>query len=46
LLDSGALVQDGVDVVIMIDPHDPAHSDKIILRGVELSHLTSSDFKF
>jgi hypothetical protein len=45
LLDSGALVQDGADVVITTNPDDPAHSDKIILRGIELSHLTSSDFK-
>jgi hypothetical protein len=46
LLDSGALVQDGHDVVITLDPTDPYHSDKITLRGIELSALTSADFKF
>jgi hypothetical protein len=46
LLDSGALVQAGHDVVITLDPTDPDHSDKITLRGMELSALTSADFKF
>lgn len=46
LLDSGALVQSGADVVLTFDPHDPAHSDRITLRGVDLSGLTSADFKF
>lgn len=46
LLDSGALVQDGPDVVLTVDPADPLHSDKITLRGVDLSALSDSDFKF
>jgi len=46
LLDSGALVQDGPDVVLTIDPADPLHSDRITLRGVDLSALSDSDFKF
>ena len=46
LLDSGALVQVGADVVITIDPMDPLTSDKITLRGIELSVLSDSDFKF
>ena len=46
LLDSGALMQSGEDVVITFDPTDPDHSDRITLRGIELSVLTSADFKF
>jgi hypothetical protein len=46
LLDSGALVQHGPDVVLTIDPADPLHSDKITLRGIDLSALSDSDFKF
>jgi hypothetical protein len=46
LLDSGALVQDGPDVVLTIDPADPLHSDRITLRGIDLSALSGSDFKF
>ena len=46
LIESGALVQAGEDIVITMDPTDPDHSDKITLRGIELSSLTSSDFKF
>jgi hypothetical protein len=46
LLDSGALMQSGEDVVITFDPTDPGASDKITLRGIELSVLTSADFKF
>jgi hypothetical protein len=46
LLDSGALVQAGEDVVITVDPSDPANSDKITLRGIDLSALTSADFRF
>jgi hypothetical protein len=46
LLDSGALVQSGADVVLTIDPSDPAHSDRITLRDVDLSVLTAADFKF
>jgi hypothetical protein len=46
LLDSGALVQDGADVVLTFDPTDPLHSDKITLRGVDLAALSDSDFKF
>jgi len=45
-LDSGALVQHGPDVVLTIDPADPLHSDRITLRGVDLSALSDSDFKF
>jgi hypothetical protein len=46
LLDSGALVQDGPDVVLTFDPADPLHSDKITMRGVDLAALSDSDFKF
>jgi hypothetical protein len=46
LLDSGALMQSGEDVVITFDPTDPDHSDRVTLRGIELSVLTSADFKF
>lgn len=46
LLDSGALMQSGDDVVITFDPTDPGASDRITLRGIELSVLTSADFKF
>lgn len=46
LLDSGALVQDGPDVVLTFDPSDPLHSDRITLRGIDLAALGDSDFKF
>jgi len=46
LLDSGALAQAGDDVVITLDPDDPASAHKITLRGVELSALSDSDFRF
>jgi hypothetical protein len=46
LLDSGALVQDGPNVVLTVDPSDPLHSDKITLRGVDIDTLSDSDFKF
>lgn len=46
LLDSGALVQDGPDVVLTVDPSDPLHSDRITLRGVDVDALSDSDFKF
>ena len=46
LLESGALVQAGDDVVITLNAGDPADSHKITLRGVELSALSDLDFKF
>lgn len=46
LLDSGALVQAGDDVVLTFDPANPDHSDRITLRGIDLSVLTNADFKF
>ena len=46
LLDSGALIQAGDDVVITLNPDDPTDLHKITLKGVELSALSDSDFKF
>ena len=46
LLDSGALVQAGEDVVITFNPDDPAGVHKITLKGVELLALSEPDFKF
>jgi len=46
LHDSGALVQVGSDVEITLNHTDPSHPEKILLRSVDLSTLTASDFKF
>jgi|GEM_PF-5721972 len=46
LLAAGALAQVGDDVVITLDPTDPANSDKITLKSVLLSALDATDFKF
>jgi Ca2+-binding RTX toxin-like protein len=46
LQQAGALAQVGADVVITINPLDPVNSDKITLKGVSLSTLDASDFKF
>jgi Bacterial Ig domain len=46
LQDAGALVQVGENVEITLNVTDPAHPEKILLRSVELSTLTASDFKF
>jgi hypothetical protein len=46
LVDAGVLVQAGDDVVITLGPADPADVHTIILKGMELSALTDSDFKF
>ena len=46
LIDSGALVQAGDDVVITLDPGDLADPHKITLKGVDLSALSATDFKF
>jgi hypothetical protein len=39
-------VQVGENVEITLNVTDPAHPEKILLRSVELSTLTASDFKF
>jgi hypothetical protein len=46
LQDAGALVQVGEDVEITLNVTDPSHPEKILLRSVNLSTLTASDFKF
>ena len=46
LHDAGALVQVGEDVEITLSVTDPSHPEKVLLRSVNLSSLTSSDFKF
>jgi hypothetical protein len=46
LHDAGALVQVGEDVEITLNVTDPSHPEKILLRSVNLSSLTASDFKF
>jgi len=46
LHDAGALVQVGEDVEITLNVADPSHPEKILLRSVNLSSLTASDFKF
>jgi len=46
LQDAGALVQVGEDVEITLNVTDPSHPEKVLLRSVNLSTLTSSDFKF
>jgi hypothetical protein len=46
LQDAGALVQVGEDVEITLSVTDPSHPEKVLLRSVNLSSLTSSDFKF
>lgn len=46
LMDAGALAQVGDDVVITMDIGDPAAPHTITLRGVSLSSLMDTDFKF
>lgn len=46
LMDSGALSEDGGSVVITLNPEDPADLQKVILKGVSLSALSDTDFKF
>jgi hypothetical protein len=46
LVDAGALTEDGGNVVIKLDPDDPADPQKVILMGVSLSALSDTDFKF
>jgi Bacterial Ig domain len=46
LQDAGALVQVGEDVEITLSVTDPSHPEKVLLRSVNLSTLTASDFKF
>jgi Bacterial Ig domain len=46
LQDAGALVQVGEDVQITLNVTDPSHPEKVLLRSVNLSTLTASDFKF
>ena len=46
LHDAGALVQVGEDVEITLNVTDPSHPEKVLLRSVNLSSLTASDFKF
>jgi hypothetical protein len=46
LQDAGALVQVGEDVEITLNVADPAHPEKILLRSINVSTLTASDFKF
>jgi hypothetical protein len=46
LINSGALVQAGDDVVITLDPGDLADPHQITLKGVHLSALSDTDFKF
>jgi len=46
LQDAGALVQVGEDVEITLNVTDPSHPEKVLLRSVNLSTLTASDFKF
>jgi Ca2+-binding RTX toxin-like protein len=43
---AGALAQVGADVVITLNPQDPANSDKIVLKSLNLSTLDASDFRF
>jgi hypothetical protein len=43
LMDSGALIQEGDNVVITLNPDDPADPQKIVLKGAALSDV---DFKF
>lgn len=46
LIGSGALIQAGDDVVITFDPGDLGDPHRITLKGVDLSALSDSDFKF
>jgi hypothetical protein len=46
LIDSGALTQEGDNVVIALNPDDPADPHMIILKGVSLSDLSEADFRF
>lgn len=45
LVDAGALMQVGDDVLITLTPSDPATSDKIILKSYSVSSLAPDDFK-
>jgi hypothetical protein len=43
---AGAFEQVGNDVVLTLNPADPAHSDQIILKSIELHQIDPGDFKF
>ena len=43
---AGALAQVSADVVITLNPLDPAVSDKVTLKSVNLLTLDATDFKF
>jgi hypothetical protein len=45
LVDAGALMQVGDDVLITLTPSDPATSDKIVLKSYSVSSLAPDDFK-
>jgi hypothetical protein len=46
LMDAGALTQEGDNVVITLNPDDPADLQKIVLKGAALAALGDADFKF
>ncbi|HEX5958045.1 MAG TPA: hypothetical protein VFY92_05240, partial [Hyphomicrobiaceae bacterium] len=46
LVEAGALMQVGDDVLITLTPSEPATSDKILLKSYDLSSLAPDDFKF
>ncbi len=43
---AGAFEQVGNDVVLTLNPADPAHSDQIILKSIDLHQIDAGDFKF
>lgn len=46
LRSAGAFEQVGNDVVLTLNPADPAHSDQIILKSIDLHQIDPGDFKF
>ena len=43
---AGAFEQVGNDVVLTLNPADPAHSDQIVLKSIDLHQIDPGDFKF
>jgi hypothetical protein len=43
---TGVLAQEGDNVVVTLNPDDPADLQKIVLKGAALAVLGDEDFKF
>jgi hypothetical protein len=46
LMYTGVLAQEGDNVVVTLNPDDPADLQKIVLKGAALAVLSDADFKF